>query len=237
MIKNVQNSKEARDISSPGTSKSRDPRSSGFLPKPPKVEPTARVSSLRPRLAVPLRSRLKGQAPSLAEGSLSVPQKMGTAKVGVIQKTGPVGGPLKFGSPEQSSDLQSGPESSKSFDGKRFPDQKKSTLRRPSSAPQNKQGSDLRSPETGSSAPPMDKGSVGPIVLSASLGLRALALKNPQRGLISAQNISFLRRFVTEQGKILSRRFTRVTARQQRELTKAIKQARILGYLKFVNTK
>jgi small subunit ribosomal protein S18 len=83
----------------------------------------------------------------------------------------------------------------------------------------------------------MDKGSVGPIVLSASLGLRALALKNPQRGLISAQNISFLRRFVTEQGKILSRRFTRVTARQQRELTKAIKQARILGYLKFVNTK
>ena len=61
--------------------------------------------------------------------------------------------------------------------------------------------------------------------------------QNPQRGVISAQNLPFLRRFVTEQGKILSRRLTRVTARQQREITKAIKQARILGYLQFVNTK
>jgi small subunit ribosomal protein S18 len=60
---------------------------------------------------------------------------------------------------------------------------------------------------------------------------------NPERSLISAQNLPFLRRFVTEQGKILSRRLTRVTARQQREITKAIKQARILGYLQFVNTK
>jgi small subunit ribosomal protein S18 len=62
-------------------------------------------------------------------------------------------------------------------------------------------------------------------------------VNNSQRGLISAQNLPFLRRFVTEQGKILSRRLTRVTARQQREITKAIKQARILGYLQFVNTK
>ena len=64
-----------------------------------------------------------------------------------------------------------------------------------------------------------------------------IAENNTQRGLISAQNLPFLRRFVTEQGKILSRRLTRVTARQQREITKAIKQARILGYLQFVNTK
>jgi small subunit ribosomal protein S18 len=64
-----------------------------------------------------------------------------------------------------------------------------------------------------------------------------LSVTNPERSLISAQNLPFLRRFVTEQGKILSRRLTRVTARQQREITKAIKQARILGYLQFVNTK
>ena len=68
--------------------------------------------------------------------------------------------------------------------------------------------------------------------------LRSLiSVTNPERSLISAQNLPFLRRFVTEQGKILSRRLTRVTARQQREITKAIKQARILGYLQFVNTK
>ena len=64
-----------------------------------------------------------------------------------------------------------------------------------------------------------------------------ISITNPERSLISAQNLPFLRRFVTEQGKILSRRLTRVTARQQREITKAIKQARILGYLQFVNTK
>jgi small subunit ribosomal protein S18 len=70
-----------------------------------------------------------------------------------------------------------------------------------------------------------------------STSLASLSNSNLQRGLISAQNLPFLRRFVTEQGKILSRRLTRVTARQQREITKAIKQARILGYLQFVNTK
>jgi small subunit ribosomal protein S18 len=55
--------------------------------------------------------------------------------------------------------------------------------------------------------------------------------------LIDYKNIAFLRRFITEQGKILSRRFTGVTAKQQREITKAIKQARILGLLQFVNNK
>ena len=73
--------------------------------------------------------------------------------------------------------------------------------------------------------------------LSKKGGRSLLSLTNPERSFISAQNLPFLRRFVTEQGKILSRRLTRVTARQQREITKAIKQARILGYLQFVNTK
>jgi small subunit ribosomal protein S18 len=55
--------------------------------------------------------------------------------------------------------------------------------------------------------------------------------------LIDYKNVPFLRRFITEQGKILSRRFTGITAKQQREITKAIKQARILGLLQFVNNK
>ena len=40
--------------------------------------------------------------------------------------------------------------------------------------------------------------------------------------------------FITEQGKILPRRLTGVTAKEQRQLAKAIKQARILGFLQFL---
>jgi small subunit ribosomal protein S18 len=51
--------------------------------------------------------------------------------------------------------------------------------------------------------------------------------------IIDYKNIDILRRFITEQGKILPRRTTNLTARSQREMTKAIKQARILGSLSF----
>ena len=40
-----------------------------------------------------------------------------------------------------------------------------------------------------------------------------------------------LRRFVTERGKILPSRITGTTARQQREITRAIKRARTMGLL------
>ncbi len=46
--------------------------------------------------------------------------------------------------------------------------------------------------------------------------------------------VDLLRRFITEQGKILPRRLTGVTAKEQRQLAKAIKQARILGFLQFL---
>ena len=41
--------------------------------------------------------------------------------------------------------------------------------------------------------------------------------------------------FPTEQGKILPRRSTGLTSKQQKKLTKAIKQARILALLPFLN--
>lgn len=47
------------------------------------------------------------------------------------------------------------------------------------------------------------------------------------------KNVTYLRRFITEQGKILSRRITGLSASEQRQLTKAVKQARILGLLGF----
>ncbi|MDD8049768.1 MAG: 30S ribosomal protein S18 [Verrucomicrobiota bacterium] len=40
-----------------------------------------------------------------------------------------------------------------------------------------------------------------------------------------------LRRFVTERGKILPSRITGTSARQQREITRAIKRARTMGLL------
>jgi small subunit ribosomal protein S18 len=53
---------------------------------------------------------------------------------------------------------------------------------------------------------------------------------------LDSKNISYLRRFITEQGKIFSRRITGLSAKDQRQLTKAVKQARILGLLGFTPT-
>nr|BDR62844.1 ribosomal protein S18 [Jacquemontia paniculata] len=50
---------------------------------------------------------------------------------------------------------------------------------------------------------------------------------------IDYRNISLISRFISKQGKILSRRVTRLTLKQQRLMTLAIKQARILSLLPF----
>nr|YP_010760100.1 ribosomal protein S18 [Cuscuta indecora]WEY30027.1 ribosomal protein S18 [Cuscuta indecora] len=50
------------------------------------------------------------------------------------------------------------------------------------------------------------------------------------------QNIDLLRQFISQQGKILSKRVNKLTLKQQRLLTLAIKQARILSFLPFTNT-
>lgn len=52
---------------------------------------------------------------------------------------------------------------------------------------------------------------------------------------IDYKDVELLRRFITERGKILSRRITGLTAKQQRDLTKAVKQARLLALLPFIN--
>nr|BEG71922.1 ribosomal protein S18 [Astragalus macropelmatus] len=51
---------------------------------------------------------------------------------------------------------------------------------------------------------------------------------------IDYKNMSLLFRFISKQGKILSRRVNRLTLKQQRLITIAIKQARILSLLPFV---
>nr|YP_008999957.1 ribosomal protein S18 [Agrostemma githago]AGZ17947.1 ribosomal protein S18 [Agrostemma githago] len=52
---------------------------------------------------------------------------------------------------------------------------------------------------------------------------------------IDYRNMSLISRFISEQGKILSRRVNRLTLKQQRLITIAIKQARILSLLPFLN--
>jgi small subunit ribosomal protein S18 len=53
--------------------------------------------------------------------------------------------------------------------------------------------------------------------------------------IIDYKNINLLRRFISEQGKILSRRMNRLTSKQQRLMTNAIKRARVLALLPFLN--
>ena len=52
---------------------------------------------------------------------------------------------------------------------------------------------------------------------------------------IDYKDVDLLRRFITERGKILPRRVTGLTAKQQRDLAVAIKRARILALMPFIN--
>ncbi|MGF1537245.1 MAG: 30S ribosomal protein S18 [Elainellaceae cyanobacterium] len=52
---------------------------------------------------------------------------------------------------------------------------------------------------------------------------------------IDYKDVELLRKFMTERGKILPRRITGLTAQQQRDLTVAVKRARIIALLPFVN--
>ena len=52
---------------------------------------------------------------------------------------------------------------------------------------------------------------------------------------IDYTDVDLLKKFITERGKILPRRLTGLTAKQQRDLTNAVKRARIVALLPFVN--
>ncbi len=53
---------------------------------------------------------------------------------------------------------------------------------------------------------------------------------------IDYKDVETLKKFITERGKILPRRLTGLTAKQQRDLTTAVKRARIIALLPFVNS-
>lgn len=47
------------------------------------------------------------------------------------------------------------------------------------------------------------------------------------------KNIEHLQQFISEQGKILPRRITGLSAKEHRSMAKAVKRARIMGLLSF----
>ena len=51
---------------------------------------------------------------------------------------------------------------------------------------------------------------------------------------INYKNIFLLRKYISIEGKILPRRLTTLSSKKQRYLAKAIKNARIIGFLPFV---
>lgn len=57
----------------------------------------------------------------------------------------------------------------------------------------------------------------------------------PASQTIDYKDVELLHKFVTERGKMLPRRITGLTARQQRALTRAVKRARLLALLPFLN--
>tara|TARA_B100002003_G_scaffold72831_1_gene67878 strand:- start:363 stop:620 length:258 start_codon:yes stop_codon:yes gene_type:complete len=52
---------------------------------------------------------------------------------------------------------------------------------------------------------------------------------------VDYKNINLLKRFISERGKILPSRITSVSTKKQRELSKAVKRARFLALLPYVN--
>jgi small subunit ribosomal protein S18 len=49
---------------------------------------------------------------------------------------------------------------------------------------------------------------------------------------IDYKDAELLRKFMTERGKILSRRYTGVSSKQQRQVKRAIRQARVMGFVR-----
>lgn len=52
--------------------------------------------------------------------------------------------------------------------------------------------------------------------------------------IVDYKDIDLLRKFINDQGKIMSRRSTGLNAKQQKKVTKSIKRARILSLLPFL---
>lgn len=60
-------------------------------------------------------------------------------------------------------------------------------------------------------------------------------MNEEKKKVIDYKDPDTLKTFISENGKIMSSRYTRLTAKEQRKLNKAIKRARLLGLLPFTD--
>ena len=60
-------------------------------------------------------------------------------------------------------------------------------------------------------------------------------MREEKKKVIDYKDPDTLKTFISENGKIMSSRYTRLTAKEQRKLNKAIKRARLLGLLPFTD--
>lgn len=79
----------------------------------------------------------------------------------------------------------------------------------------------------------VDDGRTGPPEFQGGFGRRR-RMEGPPVELLNYKDVSTLSRFMTEQGKILPKRTTKVTARFQRTLGRSIKRARYLSLVPYV---
>jgi len=63
---------------------------------------------------------------------------------------------------------------------------------------------------------------------------RRRRIEGPRIELLNYKDVDTLSRFITEQGKLLPKRTSKVTAQFQRRLGRAVKRARFLGLLPYV---
>ena len=60
-------------------------------------------------------------------------------------------------------------------------------------------------------------------------------MSEEKKKVIDYKDPDTLKTFISENGKIMSSRYTRLTAKEQRKLNKAIKRARLIGLLPFTD--
>ena len=60
-------------------------------------------------------------------------------------------------------------------------------------------------------------------------------MSEEKKKVIDYKDPDTLKTFISENGKIMSSRYTRLTAKEQRKLNNAIKRARLLGLLQFTD--
>lgn len=81
---------------------------------------------------------------------------------------------------------------------------------------------------------------IKPVVLRKSKsvvhGIDKLIAMGPRKckGVIDYKNVVLLRKYVTPEGKIIPKRITHLNAKQQRYMARAIKNARMVGFLPFL---